>query len=93
MEGEERRLDGNAAAGLLDEIFPFDITMAMTQCATCGRMEPAGAELVYADAPGMVVRCVHCESVLLTIVQGGGRYWLNLPGVICLRIAESRSPA
>jgi hypothetical protein len=89
MDTDEQRVDGNAAAGLLGEIFPFEMTMVKTLCAVCGRMEPTGAELVYADAPGMVMRCVHCESVLLTIVHGGGRYWLDMRGVACLQIAES----
>ncbi|HEX6506563.1 MAG TPA: DUF6510 family protein [Chloroflexota bacterium] len=89
MEIEERRVDGNAAAGLLGEIISFDITMAKTWCATCGRMEPAGAELVYADAPGMVMRCMHCESVLMKIVHGEGRYWLDMRGVACLQITET----
>jgi hypothetical protein len=52
-------------------------------------MEPAGAELVYSDAPGLVVRCAHCESVLLTVVHGGERYWLEMRGVASLEIAES----
>ena len=89
METDERRLDGNAAAGLLQEIFPFDMTMVMMRCTGCGRMAPAGAEMVYLDAPGMVMRCSHCESVLLTMVRSEARYWLNLPGVACLQIAES----
>jgi hypothetical protein len=86
MADEERRLDGNAAAGMLGEIFPFEMTMVRTQCATCGAMESAGAELVYADAPGMVMRCVHCENVLIKIVHGGGRHWLDMRGVACLQI-------
>ena len=89
MDTEERRVDGNAAAGLLGEIFPFEMTMVKTLCAACGQMEPAGAELVYADAPGMVMRCVHCESVLIKVVHGGGRYWLDMRGVGCLQIVES----
>jgi hypothetical protein len=89
METEERRLDGNAAAGLLGEIFPFDMTMVQTRCATCSRMEPVGAQLMYADAPGLVMRCAHCESVLLSIVHGGGRYWLEMRGAACVQIAES----
>ena len=88
MNGDERRLDGNAAAGILGEIFPFDMTMVRTVCADCGAMEPAGGELVYADAPGMVMRCAHCASVLMTIVHGGGRYWFEMRGVACLQIEE-----
>ena len=89
METDERRVDGNAAAGMLQEIFPVEMTMVMMRCTGCGRMETAGAEMVYLDAPGMVMRCLHCESVLLTMVRADGRYWLNLPGVACLQIAES----
>lgn len=89
MENDERRLDGNAAAGLLGEIFPFEMTMVKTLCADCGAMEPVGAELVYMDAPGVVVRCLHCESVLIKVVHGGKRYWLDMRGVACLQIAET----
>jgi hypothetical protein len=48
-----------------------------------------GAEMVYMDAPGVVMRCVHCDSVLLTIVHGEGRYWLAMRGAAWLQIAAS----
>jgi hypothetical protein len=86
MQIEDRRLDGNAAAGALGEIFPFEMTMAQIRCAGCAAIEPVGAEMVYMDAPGMVMRCIHCESVLMTIVHGGGRYWIEMRGVSCLQI-------
>jgi hypothetical protein len=86
MQIEDRRLDGNAAAGVLEEIFPFEMTMAQIHCAGCGAVEPVGAEVVYLDAPGMVMRCVHCNSVLLSVVSGGGRYWIEMRGVSCLQI-------
>lgn len=88
MTVDNRRLDGNAAAGVLGEIFPFDVTMAETLCAGCGSMDPMGAMAVYMDAPGLVVRCIHCDNVLIRIVHGGGRYWLDLRGVACLEIDE-----
>ncbi|MGI8825038.1 MAG: DUF6510 family protein [Chloroflexota bacterium] len=88
MNGDEQRLDGNAMAGLLGEIFPFDMSSVQTLCAGCGAMEQAGAQPVYAHAPGMVMRCLHCENVLIRIVHGGGRYWLDLRGVVCLQFAE-----
>jgi hypothetical protein len=89
VEFEQRRLDGNAASGLLGAIFPFDMSMVQTRCATCSRMEPLAAQLTYADAPGLVMRCVHCESVLLSVVHGDGRYWLEMRGAACMQIAES----
>ena len=36
------RLDGNAAAGLLAEIFAFDVTVARAICAGCGAEAPVG---------------------------------------------------
>jgi phage FluMu protein Com len=89
MDTDERRLDGNAVAGLLGEIFPFEMTMAQIRCARCAAIERVGAEMVYMDAPGMVMRCVHCEGVLLTMVHAAGRYWLEMRGAAWLHIAES----
>jgi len=39
-------------------------------------------------APGTVVRCPGCEQVLMRIVRGGGRYWLDLTGMRSLEFAE-----
>ena len=36
MDETELRLDGNAAAGLLAEVFAFEITAAELTCASCG---------------------------------------------------------
>jgi hypothetical protein len=62
--------------------------MVRTLCAGCGAMEPMGAEPVYADAPGMVMRCLHCARVLVKVVHGGGRYWLDMRGVACMQVDE-----
>jgi hypothetical protein len=41
-EGERATLDGNAAGGLLREVFAFDATVAATTCAGCGRTRADG---------------------------------------------------
>lgn len=89
MENDGRNLDGNAAAGMLSEIFPFEMTMAHIRCAGCAAVEPMGAEMVYMDAPGMVMRCVHCGSVMLTVVHGEGQYWIEMRGTTWLQITEA----
>jgi hypothetical protein len=33
------------------------------------------------DAPGTVVRCAHCKSVLMRVVRGPDRTWLDLSGL------------
>jgi len=43
---------------------------------------------VYIHAPGTVVRCPDCEAVLMRVVHGKGRYWIDLAGVRSLEFAE-----
>src|SRR5690606_35688611 len=44
-------LDGNAAAGALDDLFTFDVTTAVSTCATCGDGRPVSELHAYMDAP------------------------------------------
>src|SRR5205085_9732839 len=57
MNEDDLRLDGNAAAGVLAEIFAVEMTAAIGTCAHCGAANPIGAVQVYAQAPGTVLRC------------------------------------
>ncbi len=85
----EMKLDGNAIGGLLREVFIAEMTTAEATCAGCGAVSPLGRVQVYVHAPGTVVRCPACESVLMRIVHGRGRYWLDLTGARCLAVAET----
>jgi ribosomal protein S27E len=89
MDDTALRLDGNALAGSLHQIFAVDVTASEAQCAHCGRIEPVGAEHVY-QGPGAVVRCRHCENVLMVLVEGGGRLRLALPGCRWLELPEDQ---
>ena len=62
-------LDGNAAAGPLWELFRIDIIAAIGRCKNCGAVRVFGEAAVYADAPGIVVRCSSCGGVLLRLVE------------------------
>ena len=84
MQQSDMKLDGNAIAGLLREIFTMEMTNAESTCAGCGKVHAVGAVDVYLNAPGAVVRCPACEQVLMRIVHGGGRYWIDLTGTRCL---------
>jgi len=86
---DELRLDGNAAGGVLGEVFPFEMTSAETACVGCGAVGRIGAQVVYAHGMGTVVRCANCDGVLIRIARhdaGPGGYWLDLRGVEYLRI-------
>ena len=89
MNVDEMKLDGNAIGGLLREIFTMEMTGAITTCAGCGAVNAVGRVDVYVRAPGAVVRCPSCESVLMRIVRGPGRYWVDMSGVRCLELSES----
>jgi hypothetical protein len=49
-------------------------------------VEQLARAVVYMDAPGTVVRCVHCGAVQATIVRAPGRTWLNLSGLGSLEL-------
>ena len=86
---DELKLDGNAAAGLLQEVFAVEVTAAASTCAACGAVEQVGALAVYAYAPGTVLRCPHCDAVLMRIVTDGRRYWVDLRGLRSLELTST----
>jgi hypothetical protein len=75
------RLDGNAAGGILTEVFAADVTAAMCTCDHCGAAGPIAAAEAYMDGPGLVLRCAHCEGVLLRVVRIRERLLLDTSGV------------
>ena len=83
----DMKLDGNAIGGLLREIFAMEMTMARGTCANCGKVHMVGEVVVYLHAPGVVVRCPSCDYVQMKIVQGRGRYWIDMSGVRCLEVS------
>ena len=82
---DELRLDGNAAAGLLSEVFTAEATTAVATCASCGAEGALGAAHVYANAPGLVVRCPGCSAVLMRFARIRGRVVADLRGSVTLR--------
>ena len=88
---DENRLDGNAAAGLLAEIFTFEITTARAACVRCGAAGEIGAQMAYVSEIGTVVRCAACDNALIRVVRqddGPQRYWVDLKGVEYLQLRE-----
>ncbi len=79
-------VDGNSAAGVLEEVFGVEMTTATTICAHCGALEPVGALRAYERAPGTTLRCLHCEGVMIRIAASGERRWLDLRGVRSLEL-------
>jgi len=78
--------DGTALAGPVGDLFRVDVTTAIGRCTNCGRTAPMAQVRVFDHAPGVVARCPACDQVLLRLVQGPGRAWLDLRGLTYLQL-------
>jgi Zn finger protein HypA/HybF involved in hydrogenase expression len=83
---DELMLDGNAAAGVLSEVFAVEMTTATMMCGQCGAGGPVGAMRLFRGA-GIVLRCPQCDNAMVKITEGGGRRWFNFGGMGALEIA------
>ena len=79
-------LDGNAAAGVLADVFVSEMTTATMTCATCGAVARMGELPAYLQAPGAVLRCATCGAVQVRMVRAPDRAWLDLRGVQALQV-------
>jgi hypothetical protein len=86
---DDLRLDGNAAAGLLGELFAFEITTATAVCDGCGQGAPVGALPLYMHQMGAVLRCPGCNHVMLVVTRPHNELWLDLRGVRITRVGSS----
>ncbi|MCC2032060.1 hypothetical protein KEC57_07650 [Microbacterium sp. BWT-G7] len=64
-------LDGNAAAGLLTDVFDTDVTALIAVCAGCGAAAPFAETVVELDEAAAIVRCRSCTHTLLTVLRQG----------------------
>ncbi len=85
----EGMLDGNAAAGVLSEVFAMDVTAAIGRCAGCGRQGALGETVAYLQAPGVVLRCRGCDHVLVRVVTSPNRQWVDITGLAVLEVTRT----
>jgi Family of unknown function (DUF6510) len=79
-------LDGNAAGGLLQEIFVPEITSAQIECEACGYAAAVGTLRLHAAGMGAVLRCTHCDAILMRAVHTAHGRWLEMKGARYLRL-------
>jgi hypothetical protein len=84
-------LDGNAAAGCLQEVFASEMTLAEIQCDVCGSIRPVGSTRLHAAPIGVVLRCAHCDNILMRAVRTPHGLWLEMGGARRLKLAPSAS--
>ncbi len=85
-------LDGNAAGGLLREVFAFEATAARTTCAGCARGAPMGELRLYAVEMGAILRCPSCDQAVVRIGRTPRGLWLDLRGATTVVAADSARP-
>jgi uncharacterized protein DUF6510 len=85
---DARRVDGNAAAGILSELFVPDLTVARAKCAGCGTTRTIGALLVYAHGMGTVMRCPGCNHVVLRVARTPTHMWLDATGATSIVVTN-----
>ena len=78
-------LDGNAAASLLQKIFIPEITNAQIECEACGHTAAVGSLHVYTAVMGPVLRCTHCDGIVMRAVRTAHGRWLEMKGSRYLR--------
>ena len=81
-------LDGNAAGGLLGELFVPDVTAAEIICAGCGTVAAIGAIRVFGGSMGAVLRCTHCDTVVLRLSHTPSGLWLDMRGARTMFVAS-----
>ena len=72
-------LDGNAVAGLLQEILVAEPTAAERICQSCGSRHAAGAHRAYLAA-GVVLRCPTCGDLAVRAATLPGRHVVEFRG-------------
>ena len=73
-------LDGNAAAGLLRDVFGVEMTDAITECASCGDRSRLAETNAYLRGPGVVLRCRSCKSVAIVVTTVQGIHCVDISG-------------
>ena len=86
---DKLRLDDNAAAGTLGEVFSFEVTSAHYACEGCGRTDRIGAAMVYeVRGLGTIIRCPSCDNALIRVVHNRRRHWIDLRGIKYLQAED-----
>jgi len=88
MTVDETMLDGNAAAGDLQELFAVEVTQMVGVCAGCGAAGPLAEARTFALAPGLTLRCPACDTVLARLVHLPERTLFELGGLRRLEIVS-----
>lgn len=83
--GHHHRVDGNAAGGLLLEIFGRDMTAARATCRQCAHEAALADAVAELDDAGVILLCRGCRHTLLTYLRRENERTLTVGGLTRLR--------
>ena len=84
-------VDGNAVGGRLRELFALDMTAAEIVCGGCGAVAEIGAVRAYGGPMGAILRCAHCDTVVLRLTHTPAGLWFDMRGTRRLFVAAVSS--
>lgn len=85
--GHRDRVDGNAAGGILLELFGRDMTGARAVCRHCDRDAELADAVAEIDRDGLILLCRGCGRTLLTYLRTADRRILEFGGLSGLQWA------
>lgn len=88
MIEEPMALDGNAAAGALQPLFAFDVTMAIVHCGNCHASGPLAELRLYGSPKAMVLRCRSCGEVNIRLLETNRSINLDLTGAVRIEVVH-----
>ena len=83
--GHHHRVDGNAAGGLLLEIFGREMTTARATCRYCAQEAALADAVAEVDDAGVILLCRGCDHTLLTYLRSERERTLTIGGLTGLR--------
>src|ERR1700739_1435229 len=84
-------LDGNAAAGVLRQVFAFDLTTADVVGAGCANACRVGGLRLYGLPMGPIPLSPRGHAALIRVLALERACWLDMPQVRSLRITIPRT--
>ncbi|HEX9091897.1 MAG TPA: DUF6510 family protein [Anaerolineales bacterium] len=87
-ESRSLMLDGNAMAGLLNELFDVEMTVASVVCGSCGRHGAMGSLWAFIESPGYVLRCPDCQNIILRFTVTPHQIYMDARGAAYLCIPK-----
>ena len=85
-------LDGNAAGGLLCELFAFDMTTASVTCAGCATVSQVGELALYGGRMGAIFRCIRCDAAVIRLARTPIGFRFDMRGARLVACHATQAP-